>query len=87
VAYDDDLQGDEDDEDPYTFARLGLLPQWLNFNLAAEDLQTDQGSEPMGYDADKRTQGIGRWKDGNITLEVVHHAEVFDDYDGTVFNR
>lgn len=87
VAYYDDFQVDGDDEEHYAFARLGLLPQWLKFKLSAEDLQTNQGSEPMRYDTDRRIQGIGRWKDGNITLEVVHHAEIFDDYDGTVFNR
>ncbi|KAG9049019.1 hypothetical protein FS842_000257, partial [Serendipita sp. 407] len=31
-------------------------------------------------------QVMGKWKDGDIPLEVVHHAEVYGDYDDTVFN-
>lgn len=66
----------DDDNEPRALARLGLLPQWLKYNVPQEE---DESSE--------KAQGIGKWKDGNVTLEVVHHAEVYDEYDGTVFNR
>lgn len=49
------------------YARLGLLPQWLQWGITGPEK-------------------IGRWKDGDIPLEVVHHAEVYEKYDGTVFN-
>lgn len=32
-------------------------------------------------------EGPGRWKDGDVELEVIHHAELFDNYNGTLFNR
>ena len=33
------------------------------------------------------TADEGRWKDGNIEIKVLHHAQVFQNYTGTVFNR
>ena len=69
----------EDEDEPYATARLGLLPQWLVFDLPEEQVP---GQPPV-----PAKQTIGQWKDGDISLEVVHHAEVFDQYEGTVFNR
>jgi hypothetical protein len=62
----------EDYDEPFATARLGLLPQWLVFDTEEEV---------------NRTQHIGRWRDGDVSLEIIHHAEVFNQYDGTVFNR
>ncbi|CAG7849530.1 SubName: Full=Uncharacterized protein {ECO:0000313/EMBL:CCA71576.1} [Serendipita indica DSM 11827] len=58
-------------------ARLGLLPQWLKFGVFVDE---------SGQLQQQHQQTIGHWKDGDISLDVVHHAEVYDEYDGTVFN-
>ncbi|PVF97290.1 hypothetical protein CPB86DRAFT_786100 [Serendipita vermifera] len=63
----------EEDEEPFAFARLGLLPQWLRFDGIS-------GGHSDG------AQAPGQWRDGDVQLEVVHHAEVYEEYDGTVFN-
>jgi hypothetical protein len=64
----------EGEDEPFSFARLGLLPQWLRFD------------EVQGAHVDPHAQAPGQWRDGDVQLEVVHHAEVYDEYDGTVFN-
>ncbi|CAG8653703.1 2196_t:CDS:2, partial [Acaulospora colombiana] len=63
----------EEDEEPFGFARLGLLPQWLRFDDTSRDHR-------------EGAQAPGQWRDGDVQLEVVHHAEVYDEYDDTVFN-
>ncbi|KIM33571.1 hypothetical protein M408DRAFT_19842 [Serendipita vermifera MAFF 305830] len=65
------------EEELFASARLGLLPQWLVFDLP---------EEPKEGEAPPQKQTIGQWKDGDIPLEVVHHAEIYEEYDGTVFN-
>jgi len=86
LEYDDDYY----DEEPYATARLGLLPQWLVFDTGPEHPAEVNPEDPASVAAaaqEQRKQRIGRWRDGDIPLEVVHHAEVYDQYDGTVFNR
>jgi hypothetical protein len=88
VEYGDDF---EDDEEPFATARLGLLPQWLVFDTGKEYLEDPNPEDPVVAaalkEANERKQRIGRWRDGDVSLEVIHHAEVFNEYDGTVFNR
>lgn len=83
----EDLYEDDDaEEDEFEYARLGLLPQWLKLSLGKEDIKGHDTNEHFQYDAEQRTAGVGIWKDGDVSLEVVHHAEVYGEYDGTVFN-
>ncbi|KZT11751.1 uncharacterized protein LAESUDRAFT_641601 [Laetiporus sulphureus 93-53] len=53
----------------------------LNFSRAAD---WRLGQVPQWLDL--RQGAAGGWTDEDVTLKVVHHAEVFDDYNGTVFN-
>lgn len=53
--------------------RLGQIPQWLS---AESSVAASEDGHPV-------------WRDGNITLEIRHHSELFQSgaYGGPTFNR
>lgn len=53
----------------------------MPYNLSFPD-DWRLGQVPQWLDESQK-----RWVDGDIALSVIHHAEIFEDYNDTTFNR
>ena len=61
-------------------ADFAIDAQDLNESIASSDWRL--GQIPQWLDA-----GLPSWDDDNIKLSTIHHADIFEPYNDTIFNR
>ena len=67
-------------------------PHASTFHLIASDFPFPSHTEPHSSRLGMMPQWLnpdtrGAWRDGNVKLNLVHHAQLYSNYQGTSFNR
>ena len=87
------------DHDELRFSTRSVLAYYRSYSDRFHILTSDfrvpytftDGTSPLDYRLGLAPQWLEpsheEWKDGNVTLRIKHHADIFDPYIDTVFNR
>ena len=87
------------DHDELRFSMRSVLKHFRaslrQFHLVTADFGIPDTEPRMPMEPDFRLGQVPQWlkvqdtawKDGHVKLSTIHHAEIFDPYNDTIFNR